>query len=109
MDATSSGDRRRAMQLHVALDWSQMYTNGPTRETVAGCATALELAESLGDTDYQLRALWGLWAGRMDSGEFRRALDLARRFHDLSRSAERGPGGPADWRPVACRIAALPR
>ena len=74
----------------------------PTRETGAGRVTALELAESLGDTDYQLRALWGLWASRMINGEFRPALDLARRFHELSaRSAD-----PADS-PIGDRMLAV--
>ena len=54
------------------------------RETGAGWATALELAEAQGDTDYQLRALWGLWAGRINNAEFRQALELAQRFHGLS-------------------------
>src|SRR3954470_24733554 len=91
-DATSGGDGRRAMCLHAALGWSQMYTTGPPRRIATGWTTALELAESLGDTDYQLRALWGLWAGRMNNGEFRPALELARRFRDLAaRSAD-----PAD-------------
>jgi predicted ATPase len=69
-----------------------MYTTGPPRRIATGWATALELAEGLGDTDYQLRALWGLWADRMNNGEFRPALELARRFRDLAaRSAD-----PAD-------------
>ena len=92
IDATSGAGGRCAMQLYAALGWSQTYTSGSTRETEASFATALELAESLGDTDYQLRALWGLWASRMINGEVRLALDLARRFHKLSaRSAD-----PAD-------------
>ena len=77
-------DGRREMQLYAALGWSQMYTAGSMRETGASWATALELAEAQGDTDYELRALWGLWAGRINNGEFRPALELAKRFHRLS-------------------------
>jgi len=79
---------RRRMKLHAALGWSLMYTTVPDRETGAAWAMALELAEGLGDTDYQLRALWGLWAGRMNNGEFRSALDLARKFRRVAEAQE---------------------
>jgi predicted ATPase/DNA-binding winged helix-turn-helix (wHTH) protein len=75
---------RRRMKLYAALGWSLMYTTVPDRETGAAWATALELAEELADADYQLRALWGLWAGRMNNGEFRSALDLARKFYRVA-------------------------
>jgi predicted ATPase/DNA-binding winged helix-turn-helix (wHTH) protein len=75
---------RRTMRLYAALGCSEMFTTGPTRKIATGWTTALELAEGLGDTDYQLRALWGLWAGRMNNGDFHAALELARRFHDVS-------------------------
>src|SRR3989442_13966646 len=81
------------MQLQAALGWSLMYTTGPARETGAAWATALELAERLGDTDYRLRALWGLWAGHMNNGEFREAQRLAERFAALAAKA-RDPADP---------------
>jgi predicted ATPase len=51
---------RRAMRLYAALGCSEMFTTGPPRKVATGWTTTLELAEGLGDTDYQLRALWGL-------------------------------------------------
>src|SRR5262249_4758703 len=47
-------------------------------------ATALQLAERLQDTDYQLRALWGLWASSVNNGEFGQALRLAEKFCSLA-------------------------
>jgi predicted ATPase len=90
--AAPTRDTRQAMHLHAALGWSLMYTTGPARETGAAWATTLELAEELQDNDYQLRALWGLWAGHMNNGEFRRALRLADRFGTLATKAS----DPAD-------------
>ena len=78
------------MKLHAALGWSLMYTSGPARETGAAWATALELAEQYKDTDYRLRALWGLWAGTINNGEFRAALALAKRFDNLAAVAADG-------------------
>ena len=79
----SSGDLRRRMKLYAALGLSLMQTKGPGR---AGAAwtTALELAVSLDDAEYQLRALWGLWTCAVSSGEYRTALGLAQRFSNLA-------------------------
>jgi predicted ATPase len=44
----------------------------------------LELGEQQGNVDYQLRGLWGLWAGLLNRSEFRPALALAERFSELA-------------------------
>jgi predicted ATPase len=79
----SSGDLRRTMKLYAALGLSLMHTKGPA---CAGApwTKALELAGSLDDTEYQLRALWGLWMCALSSGEYRTALALAQRFCSLA-------------------------
>jgi len=84
--AENESDQRR-MKLQAALGWSLMYTSGPQRETGAAWSAALDLAERNGDTDYRLRALWGLWAGTINNGDFRAALALARRFNQASAGA----------------------
>ena len=92
-------DARREMQLSAALGVSLMQTKGPAPDTIAEWTTALEIAERLGDTEYQLRALWGLWHFRVSRGECRAALDLAERFSALVARA----ANPAD-RPVGERM-----
>jgi len=82
----SSLETHRKMQLYWALGWSLMYTAGPARETGEAWTNALELAQSLADADYRLRALWGLWAGRVNNGEFREARALAERFRGVAQS-----------------------
>jgi predicted ATPase/DNA-binding winged helix-turn-helix (wHTH) protein len=74
-------DARREMKLQAALGASLMYTKGAIPAVRQACTAALRLAESLGDTEYQLRALWGLWAHHTNTGEFAAALDAARRFY----------------------------
>jgi predicted ATPase/DNA-binding winged helix-turn-helix (wHTH) protein len=90
LESNSVRRDRRTMKLHAALGWSLMYTSGPARETGAAWATALELADEYKDTDYRLRALWGLWAGTINNGEFRAALALAKRFDNLAAVAADG-------------------
>jgi predicted ATPase/DNA-binding winged helix-turn-helix (wHTH) protein len=73
-------DNRCEMQLFAALGAALMYTRGATPETREAFARALEIADSLNDTDYRLRALWGLWVDRMNEGAVRDSMALAERF-----------------------------
>ena len=79
----SGGDLRHKMKLYAALGLSLMETKGPACAGVAW-TKALELAGSLDDTEYQLRALWGLWMCALTGGEYRTALALAQRFCSLA-------------------------
>ena len=95
-----TNDPSREMKLQIALARSLMYT----RDTVipeldagwarAGAALtkALELAESLDDVEYQLRALRGLWAFHRTVRRPRVALALAERINSLAV----GPSDPND-------------
>ena len=67
------------------------YTTGPISETEAAWTRTLEVAESLDDVEYQLRALRGLWAHRMNAGEYRASLAIAYKFGELAATA----GDPA--------------
>ena len=87
LEMTPGRDERRRMQLHAALGWLQMYATARLESSTAAWRTALRLAEELGDTDYQLRALWALWADRTNRAEFREALTLANQFRSLSARA----------------------
>jgi predicted ATPase/DNA-binding winged helix-turn-helix (wHTH) protein len=73
------------MRLYAARAWSLMQTKGAVPETRTAWAHVLAMSEQLGNVDYQLRALWGLWSGLLNGGEFRAALALAERFSELAR------------------------
>ena len=82
-----AGDRRREMQLRAALGAALMYTRGAVPETRAALASVLEIADRLDDTDYRLRALWGLWVDRMNASDVRQARTLAEGFARAAASA----------------------
>lgn len=82
-ESTTINDQRR-MQLCAAVAWSQMYTTASVRDTEVAWTTAFEIAEALDDTDYRLRALWGMWASRVNRGEFGEALTIAKRFSSVA-------------------------
>jgi predicted ATPase len=84
--ATHPGSRNTDldMRLYAARAWSLMQTRGFVVETEAAWARVREFSEQQGDIDYQLRAIWGLWASLLNRGEFRSALRLADRFSELA-------------------------
>ena len=90
-EPTCPRDARLQMKLNAALGLSLMQLEGP-RLADALWTKALGLAESVDDTEYQLRALWGLWSCRLSAGDYDTTVPLAQRFRDLAvRSAD-----PAD-------------
>ena len=109
LGAGASRDARREMKLHAALGASLIYTRGAAVPEIGAAWTrALEIAESLDDAEYQLRALWGLWVFHTASGRHRAALALAQRFHASGGEATR-PERSADRRADDRRLAALSR
>lgn len=78
----STQDPREPMRLHAALGASTPEAS----EMVAAFTKALDMARRLGDCEYQLRALRGLYFYHATSGRFRTALPFAQRFHDLAMS-----------------------
>jgi predicted ATPase/DNA-binding winged helix-turn-helix (wHTH) protein len=86
--ATSSGrqDAKRDMQLAAALGSVLVYTNMGPAATKAW-TTALNIADSVGDVDYKLRALWGLWVDSLNNGHFLDALALARQFYEAAEAS----------------------
>jgi predicted ATPase len=77
-------DARQQMKLLAALGASRLYTRGGVSEVASAWRRALELAESLGDTEYQKRSLWGLWSFHVNGVDYRTALSLVRRFASLA-------------------------
>jgi predicted ATPase/DNA-binding winged helix-turn-helix (wHTH) protein len=92
LGAGANRDARQDMKLCAALGGSLLFTKGPMVETEFAWTRTLTISEGLADPEYQLRALWGLWVHRMNSGEFGIGLGLAQRFHSLALAQ----GDPSD-------------
>jgi predicted ATPase/DNA-binding winged helix-turn-helix (wHTH) protein len=84
LGTASTEDPREAMRLHAALGASTPEAS----EMVAAFTRTLDIARRLGDCEYQLRALRGLYFYHAGSGRFRAAHPFAREFCAL---ALRGP------------------
>jgi predicted ATPase len=73
------------MKLHAALATSLTYTRGAAAPEIGTVWTrTIEIAEGVDDTEYQLRALWGLWSFHISTGDYPSADTLARRFHEIA-------------------------
>jgi predicted ATPase/DNA-binding winged helix-turn-helix (wHTH) protein len=77
-------DARGEMKLQAALGASLLFTKGAIPAAREACTAALRLAESLDDTEHQLRALWELWVHHTNTGEHAAALAVAQRFYALA-------------------------
>jgi predicted ATPase/DNA-binding winged helix-turn-helix (wHTH) protein len=82
LETGGTRDPRAEMRLYAAMGtWTP-----DEREIGAAFTKVLDIAESLGDTEYQLRALHGLHFLQAVSGQYRAALQSAQKFHDLAKS-----------------------
>jgi predicted ATPase/DNA-binding winged helix-turn-helix (wHTH) protein len=80
-----AGDPRREMKLHAALGLALTYASDATLPAIGvAWGKSRELAESLGDVEYQLRSLQGLWFANAASGRHGHALAAAQTFHVLA-------------------------
>jgi predicted ATPase len=75
----ASGEMRLFAALGVAL-----FSIGPAPESIAAWTHVLEIAENLQDSDYRLRAFWGLWTVCVTGDNQRKGLSLARMFAKLA-------------------------
>jgi predicted ATPase/DNA-binding winged helix-turn-helix (wHTH) protein len=80
LETKSNEDPREAMRLHAALGASTSEAS----EMAAAFTKTLEIARRLGDRDYQLRALRGLFFYHVGSGRFRTARPFALEFHSVA-------------------------
>jgi predicted ATPase len=71
---------RHRLQLQIALGVAMIYTMGLGESTREDLTQALETAETLGEVDAQLRALWALWALHFYRGDFNQAKFVAGQF-----------------------------
>ena len=78
-------DPRRDMRLYLALGHVLLHIHaGAGPEMNAALTKALELAEITDDGRYRLAALHGLYLARLQTGEYRNALDLAAKFRAVA-------------------------
>ena len=75
---------RDEMKLYAGLAAALLHERGPLPEVDAVWTRALQIAERLGDREYQLRPLWGLAIARFYVGDYRVALDLLKRYRAVA-------------------------
>ena len=78
------GQGRQEMKLLVGRATVQLYTRGHEDGLLASWRRVLAIAEDLGDADYQMRALWGLWTGHTGAADHAAALEAARRLQAVA-------------------------
>ena len=77
-------DGRREMELRAAFGVSLMFTQGNKEEVKAAYVRGLDLADLLGDPQYQLRLLYALHIYLTRIGDFRGALVVGQRSESIA-------------------------
>jgi predicted ATPase len=78
---------RNDMKLFAAQGAAMLYTMGTGAKMKTAWTNVLHIAESLGDNDYVLRALAGLFAACITAGDPKSGVELAQRFRALAANA----------------------
>ena len=90
LNQTSVLTSDQIMELYVTLSIAVVHTTGLVEDTQASLEKALEIADLSADDTARRRALWAIWDYHSNSREYTRALDTARKFHQLAaRSGDR--------------------
>jgi tetratricopeptide (TPR) repeat protein len=76
------------MRLHAALGTALSWATGPVKETRVAWEKALELAERLSATEFELQAQYGLWLYSLRSGGYAAALEHASEMMRLAAAAD---------------------
>jgi predicted ATPase/DNA-binding winged helix-turn-helix (wHTH) protein len=80
MGSVTSENTLREMSLYAKLASALLHTAGSESKMRDAWRRVLAIAKIVGDIDYELRALWGLWIIKIKRGEFREAMELAEQF-----------------------------
>jgi predicted ATPase/DNA-binding winged helix-turn-helix (wHTH) protein len=91
--ASAKPDERREMKLYAALGAALSRTRVPLSKSAEAWARVLEIAERLGDVDYQLRALSAQFTSYSIAEQYPVALQWAQKYRAL---AEQRPNLPED-------------
>ncbi|TPM24786.1 winged helix-turn-helix domain-containing protein [Mesorhizobium sp. B2-3-5] len=80
-------DQPSVMRLHAARGFPHMRSISGRSDGAEAWTRAFEIAQRLGDVDFQLRALWALWVDYNNGGKPRLGLETAEAFCELSKSS----------------------
>ena len=82
-----AGKARAELTLRAALGMALAYTSGPIDAAKPNWQRVRDLADALEDTEYKLRAIYGLCLHETLICEYRDALALAQQFQQIAASA----------------------
>lgn len=72
------------IHLQIAYGHAIWHTRGPSEDMAAAFAEALRHARLLGDPDIELRAMWGLWSQKLQSGQYPQSLEITSAYQRLA-------------------------
>ena len=95
---------RTEMILRAALGMALTYTSGPVDAAKPNWQRVRDIADALGDTEYQLRAIYGLWLYEVLICAYHEAKLLAQQFLRVATAAAGAPDVPTADRMMAMAL-----
>lgn len=77
------------LELLTAYGHAIWHTRGPIQEMADTFNKSLRLARTVGDADFEMRSVWGLWSQKLQSGEYATSLQLALEYEQLAIASPR--------------------
>ena len=74
------------MRLFAGLGGISGHADSTNPDVIGAWWEVLQLSEQLDEPQYQTRALWGLWVELLQVGQFRNALEIARKFQTVAQN-----------------------
>ena len=87
IEGQAMGADERQMKLYAARGACLLYQTAKM-ETGVAFKAALELAETLGNVEYQMRGIWGCWSFSYLNGLYADTLTFAHRFKKLAAASQ---------------------
>jgi predicted ATPase/DNA-binding winged helix-turn-helix (wHTH) protein len=85
LDVVSGVDPQNITRLNLALGTTSIFTMSTTSQSRGAFQKALHLARTLGDSESEVMALWGLWILNLNTGECRLALEYSYQFESAAK------------------------
>lgn len=85
----AAADARHRMQLLAGYALAILFARGTGPETIGAWNEVLRIAEDVADTEFQLRASWGLFVEHLTQGDCEAALNSAERYQAVAVTTDR--------------------
>jgi predicted ATPase/DNA-binding winged helix-turn-helix (wHTH) protein len=72
------------VQVQIAYGHAIWHTRGPVQDMADAFGEGLAQAGALGDSEIDMRCMWGMWSQKLQSGQYAQSLEITRAYQHLA-------------------------